>query len=33
MDAYLDSAIIAKLYVREATSPDAIALVSQHEAP
>lgn len=33
MGAYLDSAIIAKLYFREATSPDAIALVSQHDAP
>ena len=33
MDAYFDSAIIVKLYVRETTSVDAIALVSQQAAP
>jgi predicted nucleic acid-binding protein len=33
MDAYLDSAIIVKLYVREATSPDAIRLVGSYAAP
>ena len=33
MDAYFDSAIIAKLYVAEANSADAIRLVSAHAAP
>jgi len=33
MDAYFDSAIIVKLYVREATSPDAIRLVGAYAAP
>ena len=33
MDAYFDSAIIVKLYVREATSPDAIRLVGAYIAP
>jgi len=33
MDAYFDSAIIVKLYVKEATSPDAIRLVAAHVAP
>jgi hypothetical protein len=33
MDAYFDSAIIVKLYVKEATSPDAIRLVSAYTAP
>jgi len=33
MDAYFDSAIIVKLYVREATSPDAIRLVGIYAAP
>ena len=33
MDAYFDSAIIVKLYVREATSPDAIRLVRAYAAP
>ena len=33
MDAYFDSAIIVKLYVREATSPDAIRLVGAYVAP
>jgi predicted nucleic acid-binding protein len=33
MDAYFDSAIIVKLYVREATSPDAIRLVNAYVAP
>jgi predicted nucleic acid-binding protein len=33
MDAYFDSAIIVKLYVREATSPDAIRLVGACAAP
>jgi hypothetical protein len=28
MDAYFDSAIIVKLYVNEANSPDAIRLVA-----
>jgi hypothetical protein len=27
MDAFFDSAIIVKLYVREATSPDTVRLV------
>ena len=33
MDSYFDSAIIVKLYVREANSADAIRLVSAHAAP
>lgn len=33
MDAYFDSAIIVKLYVKEATSPDAIRHVSACLAP
>jgi predicted nucleic acid-binding protein len=33
MDVYFDSAIIVKLYVREATSPDAIRLVGACVAP
>ena len=33
MDAYFDSAIIVKLYVQEATSPDAIHLVGAYVAP
>jgi predicted nucleic acid-binding protein len=33
MDAYFDSAIIVKLYVSEATSPDAIRLVGAYAAP
>jgi predicted nucleic acid-binding protein len=33
MDAYFDSAMIVKLYVREATSPDAIRLVGAYVAP
>ena len=33
MDAYFDSAIIVKLYVREATSPEAIRLVDSYAAP
>jgi predicted nucleic acid-binding protein len=33
MDAYFDSAIIVKLYVREATSPEAIRLVGACAAP
>ncbi len=33
MDAYFDSAIIVKLYVKEATSPDAIQLVGAYVAP
>ena len=33
MDAYFDSAIIVKLYVQEATSPDAIRLVSRYAPP
>ena len=33
MDAYFDSGIIVKLYVQEATSPDAIRLVSAYVAP
>lgn len=32
MDAYFDSAIIVKLYVQEATSPDAIRLVGGYAA-
>jgi predicted nucleic acid-binding protein len=33
MDAYFDSAVIVKLYVREATSSDAIRLVGAYVAP
>jgi predicted nucleic acid-binding protein len=33
MDAYFDSAVIVKLYVSEATSPDAIRLVGAYVAP
>lgn len=33
MDAYFDSAIIVKLYVQEATSPDAIRLVGACTTP
>ena len=33
MDVYFDSAIIVKLYVQEATSPDAIRLVNGYTAP
>ena len=33
MDAYFDSAIIVKLYVQEATSPDAIRLVGAYTVP
>jgi predicted nucleic acid-binding protein len=33
MDAYFDSAIIVKLYVQEANSPDAIRLVGAYVAP
>ena len=33
MDVYFDSAIVVKLYVREATSPDAIRLVAGYTAP
>jgi len=33
MDAYFDSAIIVKLYVREATSPDAIRWVGAYVTP
>ncbi len=33
MDAYFDSALIVKLYVKEATSPDAIQLVCSYPAP
>jgi hypothetical protein len=33
MDAYFDSAIIVKLYVQEATSPDAFRLVGAYAAP
>jgi predicted nucleic acid-binding protein len=33
MDAYFDSAIIVKLYVQEATSPDAVRLVGAYIAP
>ena len=33
IDAYFDSAIIVKLYVHEATSPEAIRLVSEFSAP
>ena len=33
MDAYFDSAIIVKLYVQEATSPDAVRLAGGYTAP
>jgi predicted nucleic acid-binding protein len=33
MNAYFDTAIIIKLYVQEATSPDAVRLVSDSPAP
>ena len=33
MDAYFDSAIIVKLYVQEATSPQAIRLVAAYATP
>ena len=33
MNAYFDTAIILKLYVQEATSPDAVRLVSECETP
>jgi predicted nucleic acid-binding protein len=33
MDTYFDSAIIVKLYVQEATSPDAVRLVGGYPAP
>ena len=33
MDAYFDSAIIVKLYVRETTSPEAVQLVGGYVAP
>jgi hypothetical protein len=33
MDAYFDSAIIVKLYVRKATSPDAFRLAGAYVAP
>jgi len=33
MDAYFDSAIIVKLYVKEASSPDAIRHVGAYAAP
>ena len=33
MDAYFDSAIIVKLYVQKATSPDAIRLVGAYVPP
>jgi predicted nucleic acid-binding protein len=33
MDAYFDSGIVVKLYVREATSPDAIRPVGLYAAP
>jgi hypothetical protein len=33
MDAYLDSAVIVKLYVQEATSPDAIRLAASYAPP
>jgi predicted nucleic acid-binding protein len=33
MDAYFDSAIILKLYVQEATSPEAIRLVGAYAGP
>jgi predicted nucleic acid-binding protein len=33
MDAYFDAAIILKLYVQEATSPDALRLANESPAP
>ena len=33
MDAYFDTAIILKLYVQEATSSDALRLVSECRTP
>jgi predicted nucleic acid-binding protein len=33
MDPYLDSAIIVKLYVQEATSPDAVRLLAGYPPP
>ncbi len=33
MNAYFDTAIILKLYVQEATSPDAVHYVNEHPAP
>ncbi len=33
MDAYFDSAIIVKLYVKEGTSQEAIRLVGAYVAP
>ena len=33
MDAYFDTAIILKLYVQEATSPDALRLANEFPAP
>lgn len=33
MDAYFDSAIIVKLYVQEASSPEAVQLVADRTAP
>ena len=33
MDSYFDSAIIVKLYVKEATSPEAIRLISASQPP
>jgi len=33
MNAYFDTAIILKLYVQEATSPDAVRYVNEHPAP
>jgi len=33
MDAYFDTAIILKLYVQEATSPDAFRLANESRAP
>jgi hypothetical protein len=33
MNAYFDTAIIIKLYVQEATSPDAVRLVGDSPAP
>jgi len=33
MNAYFDAAIILKLYVQEATSPDALRLANEYPAP
>ncbi len=33
MNAYFDTAIILKLYVQEATSPEAVRLVNECPAP